>query len=1008
VRDVPRRLLFLTILLLVRGPAAAERLPFRSYTTEEGLPHNRVKRILADSHGFVWLCTTEGLSRFDGQAFVNYGMAEGLPVPSVNDLLEVEGKGYWVATNGGGAAFLDPNAPGRSRFTVSAVGSDPAAGRVNVLHRDRQGRLWAGTDGGLFRHDGARFDRIRLGLPGRPDEVVQVWALAEDDSGTVWAGTKYGLVGVGVSGVLQRAIAPRETDNVLALLADAQGRVWVGHESAGLLVYDAGALRAGGVASRRYTPREGLAGERVNALRRAGQTLWIGTQTGLSELSLGAAANVAPKTYTATHGLAEELVTALESDRDGNLWIGTAAAGAQRLARNGFVTYGEADGLGHSVAGIFERANGELVVTSTGWLISRFDGRRFTTVRPRLPESLPATRWRFFQTTLEDRGGEWWVATGEGLARFSRPRAFEELATRPPQAFYTTADGLAGDDVSQLYEDARGDVWIGTFTPVANGLTRFERATSTFHRYGRSSGLPELVSVTAFAEDAGGSLWIALRDGGLARFKGGAFHVFTQADGFPPIAAVDLLADPAGPLWASGNNLFRVEDPSGLKPHAAAYRAEGLDGRYLSALSRDADGILYVGTSRDVRRFDPTTGAVEPYSSGNGVVSSEVLAAHRDRSGALWFGTWRGLSRFVPAPEPLLRPPTVRIGAVALSGVSVPVSGLGAADVPLGELAASQDLLQIDFFSLGGEPGDAPRYQHLLEGAEHDWSAPASQRSIVYAKLAPGRYRFRVRAVNGRGLGSTTPAVVSFTVLPPVWRRWWFLLAAALLVGSVGYAADHARSARRLEVERVRTRIATDLHDDIGASLSRIAVLTEVLKKKVGPEHEERLSDIAELARELVGAMSDIVWATDPRRDDLRSVTRRLRTFASDLLEGRGIAFECRVSPECEDVKLGPEARRELYLILKEAVSNVARHSGATDARLRLGLEGRFLVAELHDDGRGVPPAGPLGSGFTHGTIHGIPNMEKRAQAAGGSFRMSSSPGEGTTVKLRIPVGRAT
>jgi signal transduction histidine kinase len=374
----------------------------------------------------------------------------------------------------------------------------------------------------------------------------------------------------------------------------------------------------------------------------------------------------------------------------------------------------------------------------------------------------------------------------------------------------------------------------------------------------------------------------------------------------------------------------------------------------------------------------------------------------------------------------------VRIGAVDIAGQPFPVSDLGAREVSAGRLTTGQNLVQIDFFSLDFGAGDIQRYQHRLDGADREWSPPSPERSIVYANLAPGRYRFQVRAGTEDSSGSS-PALVSFTILPPFWRQWWFLLAGALVVGSIGYGIDHARAARRLAVERVRTRIATDLHDDIGANLSRMAIMVEVLKKQLGEEHAERLYDVADLARELVGSMGDIVWATDPKRDNLKSVVRRLRSFASDVLEGQGIAFELSVAHECEGVKLAPESRRELHLILKEAINNIARHSGATEARLLISLEGRSLVARLRDNGKGLPPTGKgvsSGKGYPVGgkgggasdgkgipakvktfgsgiyVVHGVSNMKARAASVGGSFQMRSMSGRGTTLRLRIPIGR--
>ena len=234
--------LLMLALAALAGEAAAERLPSRTYTTEDGLAHNRVKRIVQDSQGFLWFCTADGLSRFDGARFTNYRVEDGLPANSINDLLETSGGVYWLATNTVGVVRFDlladlrPRATGSRarpapRFTVYQVGSDPASNRVNVLYRDRAGALWAGTDGGLFRlNDPSRdeaFQRVTVGIPDRPDLQTQVWTLVEDAGGNLWIGTKYGLVRRSPDGRtshyhLQPSSAPSAEEVVMGLLRDAQ------------------------------------------------------------------------------------------------------------------------------------------------------------------------------------------------------------------------------------------------------------------------------------------------------------------------------------------------------------------------------------------------------------------------------------------------------------------------------------------------------------------------------------------------------------------------------------------------------------------------------------------------------------------------------------------------------------------------------------------------------------------------------------------------------------------
>ncbi|HYJ45818.1 MAG TPA: ATP-binding protein, partial [Pyrinomonadaceae bacterium] len=291
--------------------------------------------------------------------------------------------------------------------------------------------------------------------------------------------------------------------------------------------------------------------------------------------------------------------------------------------------------------------------------------------------------------------------------------------------------------------------------------------------------------------------------------------------------------------------------------------------------------------------------------------------------------------------------------------------------------------------------------------ADDDWSAPTPERTVTFANLAAGTYRLLVRAVDADGRASAEPAAVAFTIAAPVWRRWWFLALAAALVGTAVYALHRYRVARLLEVERVRTRIATDLHDDIGASLSRVAILSEVLKRQLaggGDGAARMLTEIAESARTSVDSMSDIVWSIDPRHDSLTDVVLRVRQFASDVLEARGIRWEFQVPPEVEKVKLDAERRRHLLLIFKEAINNVVRHSECHFVRLSISLAGNRLKAEVHDDGRGFDGPSPEQARESGRGGHGLSNMKARTVELRGECEIATSLGGGTRLTIEFPL----
>ena len=287
-------------------------------------------------------------------------------------------------------------------------------------------------------------------------------------------------------------------------------------------------------------------------------------------------------------------------------------------------------------------------------------------------------------------------------------------------------------------------------------------------------------------------------------------------------------------------------------------------------------------------------GRIKHFTAADGLVKGRVRFALRDRSGTLWFANDSELSRLVPEPDPPQPAPQILIQSVQISGVPSPLSELGESQVGPLKLSAWQNQVTIDFVGLEFDPGEVLRYQHRLEGTDRDWSTPSEQRVVNYESLAPGSYRFLVRAVTAEGVMSLQPAAVTFTIPPPFWRRWWFVTLGLLLTSSLIYTAHRYRVTRLVELERVRTRIATDLHDDIGSSLSRMAILSEVAKRRMDGDTKESaslLTDIAESARAAVNSMSDIVWAIDPRRDDLSNVIFRVRQFAADLIGAQGITW---------------------------------------------------------------------------------------------------------------------
>ena len=927
--------------------------------------------------------------------------------------LEAADGDYWVATSGGLCRFT----AAASRCEVIHLGENLSRNRARVLYRDRSGTLWAGTGGDLFRLDAtARFphvERVAFG-PSRA-AVRSVNALAEDAVGSVWVATGVAVWQRFADGhFLRRTFgADPSADGADALTTDRDGRLWIAHRS-GLIVLKpsssteafvlhdvpaSGAIRLPTMPGEaiRFVEILGASSHGVSALYQSPDgPMWIATrESGLLRFDDGRF-----RLLPAPRGLFNASTIVLTVDRDDNLWAGTVSDGALKLARETFVTYDESEGLPlDRIVSIFEDRSGAPVVVTSDGLTRRFDGRRFISVRPNLPVNFVANVAESGQVALQATTGDWWFRTPNALFRFA-VRRFEDLEHTVPQGKYTTRDGLSYGETSKMrvFADSRGDIWIAAWKGPAGGLTRWDHVTRTFQH---CSLPPSLVTTPAvLAEDHSGEVWVGFEEGGLARCRPERCEAI-DLGAMRPAPVSGFYVEDNGRLWfaAERAGLGRIDDPAARRPVIGVYStAQGLTGS-VTSVTGDRLGRVYAGTASGVDRLDPVTGHVKHFTVADGLAQNEQRIAFRDRRGTLWFGTERGLSHLVPAPDAPSQPPPIRISGVRIAGESLPLSALGEMAVEHVELAPDRNQLQIDFASIGFAPGDVLRYQYELIGADTDWSSPSLERTVTYAKLAPGAYRFVVRALNADGLSSPQPAAVAFRVLAPFWQQWWFLGLSGALAG-LAFVGLHRNRVRRLvELERIRTRIAGDLHDEIGSTLSQIAILGEVVQARMDRSDgdvREPLSHIKALSRESVSAMSDIVWAIDPHKDRLANLTQRMRRFASDLLPARGIEF--RFAAGEEDIGVGPDVRRQVFLIFKEALNNAVRHSRCAAIEIDMRIEGAWLLLRVSDDGQGFD-ANDVSDG------HGLASLQQRAHTLGGTLDVVSDPG--TSLTLRIPHRRS-
>jgi PAS domain S-box-containing protein len=1158
-----RGLLWFTLLLAIQVTAFAQQLPIKTYTTADGLARDGLTHIFQDSHGFIWFSTPEGISRFDGYEFTNYGLDQGLPQRLVYAVLETGSGIYWIATDNGLCRF-NPNGIARksnvnsnssagldsssvdSMFVVYHFGQNKKAEEVKVLFEDSAGIVWVGTVGGLHRleQQGDEWSLQFVELtPDAQGHAQHINSLVEDNNGALWIATEDGLYRRSKEGISQRFTSAHglPDNRIRNLLRDRSGRLWAG-TSLGLVQISRDAATNPSIVERLFTMKDGLPANFISALyQTADGQIWLGIEGENvvkfdPELPWNRSTLVV---YTRTNGL-KGIVRAIFEDRSGNLWLGTESSGVMKLVHNGLTSYREADGLTSSrISAIFESQLGSVFVVTGDPTkqFYRFDGRSFSGTSLPLPAGT-VNSWGWHQTAFQDHLGDWWIPTSRGVHRFSGSE--EQTSGFRVKPIDQLPQELSTGIIFRLYEDRRHDVWISLLGNPNKALLRWERNTGKVHHYPVDIGLPASAP-TAFAEDREGNLWIGFYAGGLVRYRNQRFERFTETDGLPPNLVRGLYIDRLGRLWiaTNGSGLGRLDDTNGEKPAIRTYKvADGLASDYISCVTEDSSGRIYLGTARGLDQFEPESGRVRHFTQKDGLPNNYVNVAFRDRKGGLWFGTLDGLSYLSPENSSRSDPPNIKLRGLNISGALHPLSELGSDHLEGLELSASQNQLQIDFASVNFESGVFLQYQFMLEGADKDWSLPTQQRSITYANLQPGSYRFLVRAIGANGAFSPQPATLTFRILPPFWRRWWFLLLMGLVVASLIFSLDRrrrtrlkvlresenrfrtlaetasdaiitidessrivyvnaaaesvfgytikemvgsdltmlmpeylrhvheagleryvatgqrhigweavelpglhksgneiplelsfgeftrddrryftgiarditerkrteealrrTREERLVELERVRKRIARDLHDDIGSSLTQISLLSEVVRQRLDSDDSltmQPLSTIASSSRELVDSMSDIVWAINPLKDHLIDLVQRMRGLASEVCTNSDIKLRFHASEVEENLRLGANLRREVFLVFKESLNNIVKHSGASEVEVEFRVTPKSLFLSVKDNGRGFDTA-------AENDGHGLVSMRDRIREMGGTLEVTSDGG-GTTITMEVPM----
>lgn len=963
------------LLLAFARLTPGQQLTLRTYAARDGLAHGRVNCMHQDRLGYLWFGTWEGLSRFDGRAFVSYGVADGLPNPFIDCIAEDADGRLWVGTLGGGFARLrERRATDAPLFEAFTVAPTPRADDVVDLLFDREGRLWLGTGAGVYVAD----------VAGPRVAVTPALPLAHPDvAGVSLADGVPAFFGGDVRAVV------RDGGLVSAPLPDTAGggaimdAVRVGDD---LFVLRQHALLRGSAAddtaSLEVVSVPCRSDERFTALVALHGVLWIGTSGGLYERRDGGW-----RRYGVAQGLPDDWVRCLFVDADENLWIATHRGGLARLADRDVVSFGAREGfVDCNVARVVEAADGTVYAsTDTSGIYEVLADRV-----ERLPGAPDPDLDHVHVRLCCDPNGDFWLGTDHGLWTCPGPRLdLRRCRHLGPR------DGLPQVPVcAEIRATADGELWFG-----AGDQAVYRRAVNG--RWHQAAMVPAAdPSPCRMVRAAADGATLLLTFDHAWRLGGGVYSDVAPAAPqlLRPRAA---LTDRRGWTWLGTRFLgVFVDRPAADGGRLHLTTRDGLASDAVWSIAEDPVGRVFFGTARGVSCFE--AGSLRGFAGSDRLAGEVVNHMLCDRRGRLWVGTNGGLSCFeLGAPARRHTAPRIYLAHAEIDGKALPLPQNGTSRFEGAVLAPDQHHLVIEFTGVDFRDQRPLRYQHRLVGVDDDWGLPMASSAVQFAELAAGSYRLQVRAVDADGLASELPAEFGFEVLPPIWQRPWFVALMALLASTLAWAFHRARLRAAIATERLRTQIATDLHDEVGAGLAQISILSEVARQRTEPGVAASLGEVAALARALRESMSDIVWALARDRGTLGDLVQRMRQLGSRMLEVEGtlVAFAAPAPAELDAVPLSLEQRRQLWLWFKEALTNVARHADARSVDIALAVEAGRLRLWVRDDGVGFAPGVP-------GDGNGLPSLHARAGRLGGTMRLSSQPGGGTSLDLEVPLGR--
>jgi len=953
---------------------SAQKYAFTHYDIEDGLLESQVNSLTLDHEHRLWIATYGGACRFDGKEFIAYTRQNGLPTNFVDCVFTGKDDNQWFGTQNGLVKLVN------KKLIPIKLPDSLDNRRVRNIVQDGGGNIWAGIGGRLFR-----VTRDTVKLQWVQDTIKRhLTCVATDESGRLYASIYqkglYYLDGKHWVKVVDYP-ANQHSFYVARILFD-RNRLFLQTytsvytvENGKLMPFEAKAIAS--ISNNSYL---------LCTTLDADGNLWIGTTIGAYSIK-----NHQVTHFTALNGLTDNAIADVYRDAGNNLWFATQGNGLYRYQGDQFVILDRSQGMSANevVMGISKDKKGNILLGIDGGGLMRYDGKNLSSIN--LHQHDPELKR--IQYLYTDSKGTLWIGTHDGLWQYNG-----NTAERVPE--------LVNYAVNGIIEDYSGTLWITTPSGcffIKNGETRhvanFYRFSSSIVELGRDSvliGTNDGVALLVNKQWVKGFKVNALRTSAV-------FCMMKYKDN------IVFGTDDRG-IFAWDRHNGEVKN-YGLK--------DGLNSNTIYSLVTDSNGVVWVGTGRGVNRlsFDDEKHlfSVTGGSSKKSLIleSNQNAAFYADNK--VWIGTTKGAVIYnanSKQDKPAAPYVTIQVARV-VPQVGSSIGWLNSTELNDGAtLSHDQNHMAIWFRGVDLKDPDNISYSYKLVGLDSSYSAPVTNDVVDYPSLPPGKYTFEVKAISANGTPSENTASFSFTITPAFYQTASFRLIGIAFFVLLGFILQNylqrskakrqkiIEATKREESIRIRQQTAEDFHDELGNKLTRITVLSEILGTKMDQDQNDQkklLEQIRQNASSLYNGTKDILWALDPKSDNLFEILNHIRDFGNELFLDTAIEFEFNgIDESLNKVKLPMEYSRNIPMIFKELLNNTLKHAHATRVIINVDhIQKDELQITLSDNGCGFTKNGSFKG-------QGINNIITRTKRIGGDIDINSEKGRGTFVELTV------